>query len=108
MSARRSWRRMEPWSAIAFARDWQPAARLQNAPSWHYVTPISGGTSVFHGLSHRAASAGRIAGAGGHTMDLQVRAVRNGWLPFYPQFNRNSWSWSKEAEAAGARATRRS
>ncbi|MGH9794831.1 MAG: molybdopterin-dependent oxidoreductase, partial [Candidatus Acidiferrales bacterium] len=28
---------MESWSAIAFARDWHPVARLQNAPSWHYV-----------------------------------------------------------------------
>src|SRR2546425_1041596 len=28
---------MESWSSIAFARDWQPAVRLQNAPSWHYV-----------------------------------------------------------------------
>ena len=24
-----------------------------------------------------------------HFMDLQVDAVRMGWLPFYPQFNRN-------------------
>ncbi|MBI1984090.1 MAG: nitrate reductase subunit alpha, partial [Acidobacteria bacterium] len=28
---------MESWSSIAFARDWLPAVRLQNAPSWHYV-----------------------------------------------------------------------
>ena len=28
--------------------------------------------------------------AKGHTADLQVKAVRNGWLPFYPQFNQNS------------------
>lgn len=28
---------MEPWSAIALGKDWHPAARVQNAPSWHYV-----------------------------------------------------------------------
>ncbi len=27
--------------------------------------------------------------AQGHAMDMQVRAVRNGWLPFYPQFPEN-------------------
>ncbi|MBL8206655.1 MAG: nitrate reductase subunit alpha, partial [Blastocatellia bacterium] len=26
-----------PWSTLAFAKDWVPASRLQNAPSWHYV-----------------------------------------------------------------------
>src|SRR5262249_32641695 len=30
---------MESWSAIAFARDWHPAVRLQNAPSWHHGHP---------------------------------------------------------------------
>lgn len=35
-------------------------------------------------------------------MDLQARAVRSGWLPFYPQFNRNSLELVREAEAAGA------
>src|SRR3970040_1313992 len=35
-------------------------------------------------------------------MDLQVKAVRNGWLPFYPQFNRSSLEIVREALAAGA------
>jgi nitrate reductase alpha subunit len=94
---------MESWSAIAFARDWFPAVRLQNAPSWHYVhtdqwryekeftdyhsvPPDQNGRSLAHG----------------HTIDTQVRAVRSGWLPFYPQFNRNPLELVKEAEAAGA------
>jgi nitrate reductase alpha subunit len=94
---------MESWSAIAFARDWFPAVRLQNAPSWHYVhtdqwryekeftdyhsvPPNQNGRSLAHG----------------HTIDTQARAVRSGWLPFYPQFNRNPLELVKEAEAAGA------
>jgi nitrate reductase alpha subunit len=40
--------------------------------------------------------------AAGHTMDVQVRAVRNGWLPFYPQFDRNPLEIVAAAEAAGA------
>jgi nitrate reductase alpha subunit len=41
--------------------------------------------------------------ATGHTMDLQAKAVRLGWLPFYPQFNRNSLDLVKEAEESGAK-----
>jgi len=92
---------MESWSAIAFARDWHPAARLQNAPSWHYVhtdqwryerhfTDYHTVPQTSNGLAH------------GHTMDMQVRAVRSGWLPFFPQFNKNPLDIEKDAEASGA------
>src|SRR6185312_14005718 len=37
-----------------------------------------------------------------HVMDLQVDAVRMGWLPFYPQFNHNPIHLVRDAEAAGA------
>ena len=98
----------ESWSAIAFGRDWMPAVRLQNAPSWHYVhtdqwryerdftdyhtvPPANGNGASSANLAH------------GHTMDTQVRAVRSGWLPFYPQFQKNSLDVVKEAETAGAK-----
>lgn len=93
----------ESWSSIAFAKDWFAPSRLQNAPSWHYVNtdqwryereftdyhtvPINS-----NGLSH------------GHTIDHQIRAVRNGWLPFYPQFNKSSLEIAREAQAAGAQS----
>jgi nitrate reductase alpha subunit len=35
-------------------------------------------------------------------VDIQARAVRSGWLPFYPQFNKNPLEVVREAEAAGA------
>jgi len=35
-------------------------------------------------------------------MDTQVRAVRNGWLPFYPQFTENPLDVVREAQAQGA------
>ncbi|MEE8349567.1 MAG: molybdopterin-dependent oxidoreductase, partial [Acidobacteriota bacterium] len=38
--------------------------------------------------------------AQGHTMDAQVRAVRNGWLPFYPQFDKNPIDLAREAMRA--------
>ena len=36
-------------------------------------------------------------------MDTQAQAVRLGWLPFYPQFDRSSLELVREAEAAGAK-----
>ncbi len=94
---------MESWSSIAFARDWMPAARLQNAPSWHYVNTDQWRYEKQF-TDYHTVPQGQAAGslAGGHTMDAQVRAVRNGWLPFYPQFNRNPLELVREAEQAGA------
>ncbi len=95
---------MESWSSIAFARDWQPAPRLQNSPSWHYVHSdqwrYEGPFTEYHTVPggqppHTLAA--------GHTMDVQSRAVRNGWLPFYPQFNRNPLDVVAAAESAGAK-----
>jgi nitrate reductase alpha subunit len=39
-----------------------------------------------------------------HAMDTQVQAVRMGWLPFYPQFDRSSLELVRQAEQAGAKA----
>jgi nitrate reductase alpha subunit len=92
-----------PWSALAWALDWARPARLQNAPSFHYV----------HGDQWRYESAADterlnpVASAsevtGGHTLDHQVRAVRRGWLPFFPQFDRSPTEVVRQAEADGAR-----
>jgi nitrate reductase alpha subunit len=94
---------MESWSSIAFARDWTPASRLQNAPSWHYVNSDQWRYEK-HFTDYHTVPQGQAPGslAGGHTMDAQIRAVRNGWLPFYPQFNRNPLELVEEAERAGA------
>jgi nitrate reductase alpha subunit len=96
---------MEPWSAIAFGRDWYPGARLQNAPSWHYVHTdqwrYEKAFTDYHTVPQNGSRNGHVSMAGGHTMDLQVKAVRNGWLPFYPQFNRSPLDVAKEAKASG-------
>ncbi len=96
-----------PWSNLAFAKDWIPTSRLQNAPSWHYInseqwryeresseySPIPENTAV--------GDTGKIAK--GHTADVQVQAVRNGWLPFYPQFEKPNHEILADAKAAGAK-----
>ena len=93
----------EPWSAIAFAKDWVAASRLQNAPSWHYVhTDQWRYEKAFTDYHTVPASQPEGSLAGGHTMDLQARAVRSGWLPFYPQFDANPLDLARAAAEAGA------
>ncbi len=89
------------WGPIAFGTDWGGPPRLQNAPSFHYMhsdqwrydqpfremCPVSDG-------GHRMAE--------GHTADKQVLAVRAGWLPCFPQFNKSSLDVVRDAQAAGA------
>jgi nitrate reductase alpha subunit len=96
----------ESWASIAFARDWMPAVRLQNAPSWHYMHTDQWRYEREFREYHAMPSNGNGGGNGidighGHTADVQVEAVRNGWLPFYPQFDRSSIDIVKEAKAAG-------
>jgi nitrate reductase alpha subunit len=94
---------MESWASLAFARDWSPAPRLQNAPSWHYVHS-SQWRYERDFTDYHTVPAHQPPGslAQGHAVDLQARAVRSGWLPFYPQFDRNPLSLVADAEAAGA------
>ena len=93
----------ESWGSIAFAKDWYGAARLQNAPSWHYVhTDQWRYEKSFTDYHTVPADQPEGSLAKGHTMDTQVKAVRNGWLPFYPQFNKNSIDLVEEARAQGA------
>ncbi|MDP6796328.1 MAG: nitrate reductase subunit alpha, partial [Candidatus Krumholzibacteria bacterium] len=93
----------EPWGAIALGKDWYGASRLQNAPSWHYVHTDQWRYEKSFTDYHTVPKGQEESSlAKGHTMDTQVRAVRNGWLPFYPQFSENSIDLAKEAKSAGA------
>ncbi|HUJ28006.1 MAG TPA: molybdopterin-dependent oxidoreductase [Myxococcales bacterium] len=59
------------WAPIAWGTDWQKPPRLQNAPSFHYVHTDQ--------WRYEAQS----------VIEQQRRAVHLGWLPFFPQFDRN-------------------
>ena len=89
---------MASWSTLAMALDWIRPPRLQNGPSFHYVHSdqwrYEGPHPDVHPLSGHFARQ--------HVMDLEVDAVRMGWLPFYPQFNRNPIHLVQEAEQSGA------
>ena len=90
------------WSQIAFAGDWGVPFAQQNAPSYHYVHAdqwrYETGFTAYDALP--VINGEKMAG---HTIDLQVRAVRRGWLPFFPQFNRSALKVAAEAlNAQGA------
>jgi len=90
-----------PWSFIAFAKDWHGPPRLQNAPSWHYVHSDQWRYEADF-TEYQPVPEGDRTLAQGHTIDLQIKAVKNGWLPFYPQFKENSLDVARKAREAGA------
>lgn len=90
------------WVALAMALDWTTPPRLQNAPSYHYVHCDQWRYEADFPDHHPAE--GHFAKQ--HTMDIQAAAVRMGWLPFYPQFDRNPISLYQDAVAAGAKSDR--
>jgi nitrate reductase / nitrite oxidoreductase, alpha subunit len=91
------------WIPLAMANDWAAPPRLQNAPSFHYIhsdqwrydpkfqplCPVSDKTNDF---------------TQGHTIDKNIEAVRNGWLPCYPTFNKSNFALVDEAENNGAKS----
>ncbi len=97
----------ESWASIMSGKDWQSTPRLQNAPSWHYVHSdqwrYEKDFTDYHTVpKHRGGDEDNMAQ--GHAMDMQVRAVRNGWLPFYPQFPENPIEVASAAREAGAKS----
>jgi nitrate reductase alpha subunit len=80
------------------ALDWAAPPRLQNSPSYHYVH--SDQWRYEGAFPDHHPDAGHFARR--HAMDLQADAVRRGWLPFYPQFDRSPLEVVREAEQAGA------
>ncbi len=91
---------LAPWATLAFAFDWSRPPRLQQTPIWHfmhcdqwrYEGPFNEYAAVPEPLKSKNL----------HVADLIAKAVRLGWLPFFPQFNKNPIEIVKEARASGA------
>jgi len=93
---------MESWASVALAKDWYGPSRLQNGPSWHYVHSDQWRYErSFRDYHTVPADQPEDNIVDEHTIDSNVRAVRNGWLPFYPQFAESSIDLVQDAEAAG-------
>jgi len=90
---------MDSWSSLAFAKDWQKPSRLQQAPLWHYIN-----TSQYRydGQFSRYNTVPSNEMTGQHTADSIFKAVRSGWMPFYPQFKQNTLDLCDQAVSEGA------
>lgn len=88
------------WGAIAFGQDWGMAPRQQNTPSYHYVH--SDQWRYERGYREYDSLPSDHPERFDHTLDHQARAVRQGWLPFFPQFKENPLRVVREARSRGA------
>lgn len=93
----------EGWGTIAFSRDWSMPPRLQNATSFYYFATDQWRyeETKMNELASPLVKKARYQ----HSADYNVLAARLGWLPSYPQFNRNSIELYEEAQKAGAKTT---
>ncbi|MBI2567060.1 MAG: nitrate reductase subunit alpha [Candidatus Schekmanbacteria bacterium] len=91
---------VDSWAAIAFAKDWQGPSRLQQAPLWHYINTCQ---YRYDGQFSRYNAVPKNQLTAQHTADTIFQSVRLGWMPFYPQFERNPLQLSREAEQKGAK-----
>lgn len=91
---------VDSWAGITMARDWVPGNRLQQAPLWHYIN-----TSQYrydgHYSHYNTVPKNKLTEM--HNADSIYMSVRNGWMPFYPQFKQNSLELGKEAIGRGAK-----
>ncbi len=90
-----------PWTSVAFGLDWQAPPRRQQSPTWHYVH--SDQWRYEGDFTEYAPIPSKTRWAKGHALDLEALAVRMGWMPFFPQFDRNPFELVGAAEAAGAK-----
>jgi nitrate reductase alpha subunit len=90
---------IDSWATIMSGKDWQGPARLQQTPIWHYLNSdqwrYDGNHSDYNTVPKNELTEM-------HTADMIVKAVRNGWMPFYPQYDKNNLDIAKEAIANGA------
>ena len=86
----------DSWATIAFARDWVDAVRLQQAPIWHYINTCQ---YRYDGRASKYNTVPENELTKKHTTDLIFKSVRMGWMPFYPQFNKNTLELKEESKS---------
>ncbi|MCH8258453.1 MAG: nitrate reductase subunit alpha, partial [Proteobacteria bacterium] len=90
---------VDSWAAIAFAKDWQNPTRLQQAPLWHYINTCQ---YRYDGQYSRYNTVPSNEMTSEHTADTIFKSVRNGWMPYYPQFKQNPLDLCQQAMDEGA------
>jgi nitrate reductase alpha subunit len=90
----------DSWEPIMAAKDWLKPVRMQQTPIWHY---IHSGQWRYDGNQADYNTVPKNDFSTQHTADLIVKAVRNGWMPFFPQYNRNNFEIVRDAVKSGAK-----
>ncbi|MFC5465341.1 nitrate reductase subunit alpha [Lederbergia graminis] len=88
-------RPLEGWGTIAMAKDWGGPPRLMNGTSFFYFA-----TEQWRYEDQRIENLKSPLvdkSLYNHPGDYNILAARLGWLPSYPQFNKNSIELAKEA-----------
>ena len=90
------------WLSLANALDWSRPPRTMTGTSYWYMHT---GQWRNDGYSADALSSPLAEGhlKGLHTADTIAQSARLGWMPFYPQFNRNPLDVANEAQDAVAK-----
>jgi nitrate reductase alpha subunit len=89
------------WATVAFGLDWVRPPRQQNGTSFYYFATDQWRYETLK-PRHIASPLASLPDLEGHLADYNVVAARLGWLPSYPQFDRNPLNLCIEAEQSGA------
>ncbi|MBS1488780.1 MAG: nitrate reductase subunit alpha [Bacteroidetes bacterium] len=92
---------VDSWGTIMAAKDWIPANRLQQGPIWHYINSDQWRYDNNQMDYNSVPKDNKYSQM--HSADWTVMSVRNGWMPFYPQYNKSNLDVVKDAVAAGAK-----
>jgi len=92
------------WQTLAFALDWNRPPRHQAATPFWYLATSQWRYETF-GADEFTSPAGPGTLGKKHTADVYAQAVRMGWTPAAPAFDRNPLDLADEAKAAGKEPT---
>jgi nitrate reductase alpha subunit len=92
------------WVSLANALDWSRPPRTMTGTSYWYMHSDQWRQDGYSADALKSPlSTGKLDGM--HTADAIAQSARLGWMPFYPQFDRNPLDVADEAEAAVAAGT---
>lgn len=92
------------WMSLANALDWSRPPRTMIGTGYWYMHTGQWRTDGYSADALKSPlSTGSLDGM--HTADALAQSARLGWMPFYPQFDRNPLDVADEAEAAVAAGT---
>ncbi|QOT15174.1 nitrate reductase subunit alpha [Paenarthrobacter sp. YJN-5] len=92
------------WVSLANALDWsRPPRTMVGTGYWYMHTDQWRQDGYSADALKSPLSTGNLDGM--HTADALAQSARLGWMPFYPQFDRNPLDVADEAEAAVAAGT---